>query len=886
MKRKFLAATVLGVMVSVTPVGAYAASTETSSLSVKSESNAAEQSEEKTVTTPSAATADVTPDTTQNPGANPSETPTTTPGQGENPSETPTTTPNQGETTAPGQNGNSSETTTPEASSLKEGWNCVEKDGKKLFQYGVLGENQQVTAATGALEIDGVGYAFDENGYMLTGEVDLTDENGKTGTYYFETEGEDPAKDELGSMQQGICEGKVFSPELKKNELVTIKFEDGSIDDYYADEDGYAIWSTTQKVGDVTYLFGNDGTRVKEAGFQTVTDENNVSHTYYLNADSTVSLGNYNSYQQGDRTISWLTVGSTWYLVDAETGELLSGWQKVDTALYYMKPAAFDANGDLKDGSFEMETGNQKTKAGWVKIDGKWYSIQSWGGVRTGWFNYDGNKYYLHEDGHMEENVLNLDGTLYFFQSWGGVRVNDVVEYEGDYYYVGEDGAVSATPGWKKIKIDKETIWYWTTEDGGKLLTNSWLDYNGNSYYLKADGKMASNEWLDNTYYFRSWGAAYKNAWAKVKNVWFYFDGNGKKYTSGWLEYKGNKYYLKSDGTMLSNEWLDGKYYFKSWGGMYKNEWGKDGNTWYWFNADGTKRTQEGWLFYDNNYYYLNDKGAMQIGWVNYDGNYYYMKSWGGMAHDEWILHDKNWYYFKSWGGMYHDQWLTLNGSQYYFRSWGGRYQNCTVTINGKEYKFDASGRKITEGWEYIGKYRRYRKADGSLMEDVTSIFNPSSKYITVDRTRGRVTIYGYNSATGSYDTPIKSMICSVGNPISNTAAGTYKIGWQLKKKEMNGEDYKCWAPYVSQIYDAVYFHGVASSTPDLNMISAVDFNSLGSPMSHGCVRLAAIDAKWIYDNVSSGTTVRIGDNLDYPLTNPTRYTWTGGAFGSDPTYR
>ena len=110
---------------------------------------------------------------------------------------------------------------------------------------------------------------------------------------------------------------------------------------------------------------------------------------------------------------------------------------------------------------------------------------------------------------------------------------------------------------------------------------------------------------------------------------------------------------------------------------------------------------------------------------------------------------------------MYHDQWLTLNGSQYYFRSWGGRYQNCTATINVKQYKFDASGRRITEGWEYIGKYRRYRKADGSLMEDVTNIFNPSSKYITVDRTRGRVTIYGYNSATGSYDTPIKSMICS-----------------------------------------------------------------------------------------------------------------------------
>ena len=97
---------------------------------------------------------------------------------------------------------------------------------------------------------------------MLTGEVELTDKDGKTGTYYLDTEGEDPAKDGLGSMQQGICEGKVFAPELKRNELVTLEFNDGSVDDYYADENGYAIWIKTQKVGDKTYLFGDDGTRV------------------------------------------------------------------------------------------------------------------------------------------------------------------------------------------------------------------------------------------------------------------------------------------------------------------------------------------------------------------------------------------------------------------------------------------------------------------------------------------------------------------------------------------------------------------------------------------------------------------------------------------------
>ena len=167
-------------------------------------------------------------------------------------------------------------------------------------------------------------------------------------------------KTDLVRCSRVSVKGKVFAPELKRNELVTLEFNDGSVDDYYADENGYAIWSKTQKVGDKTYLFGDDGTRVKEAGFQTVVDEKGVTHTYYLNADSTVSLGNHTVYQQEDRTVSWLTVGSTWYLVDAETGELPFRLAKVDTATYYMKPGSFDANGDMKDGSFEMETGNQE----------------------------------------------------------------------------------------------------------------------------------------------------------------------------------------------------------------------------------------------------------------------------------------------------------------------------------------------------------------------------------------------------------------------------------------------------------------------------------------------------------------------------------------------
>lgn len=222
------------------------------------------------------------------------------------------------------------------------------------------------------------------------------------------------------------------------------------------------------------------------------------------------------------------------------------------------------------------------------------------------------------------------------------------------------------------------------------------------------------------------------------------------------------------------------------------------------------------------------------------------------------------------------DNWFDITTHIYVTDSTGTRY------VGYRDYALKAH----LEGWIYVDGLRRYRTDDGTIMNDVSEIFNPGSKYITVDRIKGITTIYGYNSETRSYDTPIKAMWCSVGNPISLTRAGTYSMGWQLKKKEMNASDgsYRCWAPYVSQIYGTVYFHGVASNTPDLQSVSAAAFRMLGNPASHGCIRLAAIDARWIYYNTSSGTTIKVGDNLAAPMV-PVRYQWVGGDLGSDPTY-
>jgi lipoprotein-anchoring transpeptidase ErfK/SrfK len=38
--------------------------------------------------------------------------------------------------------------------------------------------------------------------------------------------------------------------------------------------------------------------------------------------------------------------------------------------------------------------------------------------------------------------------------------------------------------------------------------------------------------------------------------------------------------------------------------------------------------------------------------------------------------------------------------------------------------------------------------------------------------------------------------------------------------------------------------------------MSSIQDGRLGINASHGCVRLSLSDAKWIYDNIPSGTTV------------------------------
>ena len=118
-----------------------------------------------------------------------------------------------------------------------------------------------------------------------------------------------------------------------------------------------------------------------------------------------------------------------------------------------------------------------------------------------------------------------------------------------------------AAQGWVK----SGNAWYLYNQNG-TLVRNTWA---GN-YWLGADGRMATNSWVDGgRYYVGSNGAwvkgaqhqtttsATKQGWAKVGNAWYFYN-HGKVVANAWI---GN-YWLGADGRMATNSWVDGGRYY------------------------------------------------------------------------------------------------------------------------------------------------------------------------------------------------------------------------------------------------------------------------------------------------------------------------------------
>ena len=143
---------------------------------------------------------------------------------------------------------------------------------------------------------------------------------------------------------------------------------------------------------------------------------------------------------------------------------------------------------------------------------------------------------------------------------------------------------------------------------------------------------------------------------------------------------------------------------------------------------------------------------------------------------------------------------------------------------------------------------------------------NKKPYYIEIIRNQNVVIVYGLDG-NNEYKNIVKVFICSVG--LNNwTPTGTFTTSPGYEWGTLNGGLY---GQYSTRIKGSILFHSVPYYSMNKNDIEWEEFNKLGVPASQGCIRMTVEDVKWIYDNCSSGITVKIYDGeLPLGVTKPT----------------
>lgn len=158
---------------------------------------------------------------------------------------------------------------------------------------------------------------------------------------------------------------------------------------------------------------------------------------------------------------------------------------------------------------------------------------------------------------------------------------------------------------------------------------------------------------------------------------------------------------------------------------------------------------------------------------------------------------------------------------------------------------------------------RLYYDSNGNVIEDTSGIIGNRSNYeITVNKTKDIVTIY---TKEGNVYIPVKRFVCSDGG--ANTPEGVFYSPAKYRWWTLMGP---CYGQWCTRIKGSVLFHSVYYSQQNNTTLSTSAYNKLGTTCSHGCVRLRAGDAKWIYDNCPSGVKITIYSKSGYePFSKP-----------------
>jgi glucan-binding YG repeat protein len=287
--------------------------------------------------------------------------------------------------------------------------NSTVRIDEQLFYYDQKGHRYH-----GPRYLRGKWKYFDENdGHMLTGFLNLPDENQPSGfkTVYYNEKGDMLfGQQEIGghTMCFDLYDGHMFKG------LTYLSYEYGGPRTVYFDENGHMVYGSVL-VNDHYMYFDKKGDMARSTMVR-IDDE-----TYYYD-------------DSGFRYYGQKFIGGNWKYFDQISGAMRTGLVELDENVEPRgaKTVLYDANGNML--------------CGLQKVNGRYRFFDYWDGhMTTGLVHVNDEKkglltLYFDENGQMVYGPTIINGKEMFFFGEGGQVSNTLVEYENEVFYYDQNG--------------------------------------------------------------------------------------------------------------------------------------------------------------------------------------------------------------------------------------------------------------------------------------------------------------------------------------------------------------------------------------------------------------------------------------------------------------
>ena len=552
----------------------------------------------------------------------------------------------------------------------KNGWHTVNKN-KYYIKKGDLVMNQVIRIKNAFYAFSSQGRMFDDESFSLS---EYDSDGNYLGYYYYRA-------------KNG---GKLYV-----NSWYT-HYTSYSVDKYYYGAKGKAETGISQ-IGSKTFYLDYNGRMVTDS---TVEVE---GRPYVVTKSGAIKQIKNNTITKVD--------GYKYYAINDKM--LKNEVRKIGSAYY-----GFDWRGRMYDNeSFSLsyyEDGAYVSRYYRAAPGGKLY--------RNKWYH----KYYYNADGLApNQGIKKIGKKSYYFPGNGGAAItNEYIEWDGKFYHANKKGVLSKV---KKTGLyyedpDRSRIVYLKNK---KPIKNQWKKVGKFKYYFNSDGYAyvgSMYEIKDKYYYFRNDGTLYTNSWigtsyyatktgalatgtVKIGKKKYVFSDYGYKNSSTVLNKKSGNFAVSVDGSVA--------------GKLKKNGWTKlKGITYYakkGVPADGLTKVGKSYYYFSN--------GRMMTEYLaeaKYEDNsyrYYIFKSNGKRVESGWVFMDNQWYYVDKKSHMTLTRGKHKIGKKNYYIGYGGAalYEDTVDTENLRLYTIGKKGvikksKKLANGWTlFAGNYYYYK---------------------------------------------------------------------------------------------------------------------------------------------------------------------------------